>query len=120
MAGTRSHPCTCFRVERMKISTFRTTTGERKREIDSQQLDATGLFPRPAWVNQSERCLSILHSTGGTALPPARRGNIAARHAQKRQFLVFSTTAYTVQSRTEGAGGGSRESARKIRDNRLE
>lgn len=116
MAGTLSHLCTCFCVERMKISMFRTTTEKRKRErereIDSPQLDATGLFPSPVWFNQSELCLTILHSTGGTALPPARKLNIAAQDAENRQFLVFHTTAYTVQFRTEGAGGASCQSAR--------
>lgn len=42
MAGTLSHLCTCFCVERMKISMFRTTTEKRKRERERNRFTTAG------------------------------------------------------------------------------
>lgn len=98
---------------------FRTTTEESKketkkeREIDSRQLDATGLFPSPVWLNQWELWEPSHPPLSRRDSPAFTKPNMAAQRAQKRQFLVFYTTAYTVQSRTGGAGAESCESARK-------
>lgn len=86
----------------MKISKFRTTTEEKKKELDSQQLDASGPFDSPVWFKQPEQRLTILQSQQEGALWEL---SIAARNAGNRQFLVFYTTADTVQFRTEDTGG---------------
>ena len=116
MAGTCSHLCTCFGVERMKTSTFR-----RKKERERERARERDRFPtagRNGPVSQS----GVVYPVGTVPNhPPLNRRdtklNTAAQDAGNRQFLVFYTTAYTVQFRSGGAGG---DRAPKTRRRRLE
>lgn len=63
---------------------------QKKNEIDSQQLNTTGLFYSSIWFYQVELCVTILQSqqkNSGSraeraALPSARKLNIEVRNAE--------------------------------------
>lgn len=104
-AGTCSHLSTCFSGGEDEDLKVQDHNGKKRKR---NRLDATGPFHSPVRFNQPEQRLTILQSQREG---PLWKLNIAARNAGNRQFLVFYTTAYTVQLGTGDTGGERRSGA---------